>query len=224
LEKRKNLEFGPVESVTLTEAVYKEILSSILSGRIAPGEKLTLENLAEQLHVSIMPVREAIRKLEAGNLVSFQRNRRISVNQLSSENRNEIYETRLILESFAARKACNNFTDEKLSHLMLINNGLLTGPQNTDIIMDLNKDFHFFIYEQAQMPILTELISILWKKISPYFYIFFNDLIANSESWSIEKVFEYHVKLLKAISNRDENEVVKWLEMDMAKGMEYLKL
>ncbi len=221
--EKGSLEITPIESITLNQAVYKQLVNLIMSGKIVPGERLTLEHLARQLHVSIMPVREAIRKLEADRFVSVQQNRRITVNQLSSENLQEIYEIRLTLEGIAAKRACRNFTDQKVNDLNLIHTKLIN-QQSSNSVMEINREFHFYIYEQSEMPILMELIRILWNKISPYFYIFFNGLMPDSELWSSEKIFEYHRQMIEALRTRDQREVVKWLEKDMTEGMRYLKL
>ena len=74
-----------IESETLQESVYNALVDAILSGRIAPGERITLESIAKQLNVSIMPVREAVRRLQARDFVSVERNRRITVRELSPE-------------------------------------------------------------------------------------------------------------------------------------------
>ncbi len=65
-----------LKSVTIQDAVYEELVQAIISGRIKPGEKITLEAIAKDLDVSIMPVREAMRRLEERKFVTIQRNRK----------------------------------------------------------------------------------------------------------------------------------------------------
>ena len=99
-------EIKTIKSPTVQKAVYEELIDALLSGRIAPGEKITIEGLAKSMGVSIMPVRAALQKLEGENFITVGKNRRIIVTELTSENLVELLEIRLVLECYAAEKAC----------------------------------------------------------------------------------------------------------------------
>ena len=212
----------PIQSITLTEAVYKELLHSIISAKIRPGEKLKLEQLAKELDVSIMPVREAIRKLEAGKFVSLQKNRRIVVSQLSSKREvDQILELRLILECLAIRKACKKFTRERLGELELLQKKIVE-TRDAYAALELNTQFHFLIYEQAQIPILTEVINLLWKKISPYLHMEVAVLFRKFDGSIPHNIFYCHDHIIEKIGVKDEEQAAKWLKRDVNTGIEYL--
>ena len=118
----RQTELRPVDAVTLKDSVYKELFRAIVSGRLPPGKRLVLDPLAKQLGVSIMPVREAIRKLEAGKLVTV-RNRKITVNVLSAKNVRDILKVRLILEGQAASEGARLGQEETAHRLQGIIDG-----------------------------------------------------------------------------------------------------
>jgi len=95
----------PVRVPTRQEVVYKKLENAILSGHIRPGERIITEEVAQRLGVSKIPVREALRGLEAGGLISTKPNCGSTVTELSKENLEEILEIRINLECIAARKA-----------------------------------------------------------------------------------------------------------------------
>ena len=112
-----DLELGSVDSSTLKERVYRRLLDAIVSGKIPPGSPITITQLAEKLGVSLMPVREALRKLEAEKFLSVKKNRRMMVKELSTSDLLDLLEIRLNLESLAAKRAVRNVTQELVSDL-----------------------------------------------------------------------------------------------------------
>ena len=98
-----DFDLAPVETTTLKESVYNKLLNSITSGKLPPGTQVTIAQLSALVGVSLMPVREALQKLAAGNFISVQKNRRIAINQLSKKDLNELRRIRANLECMAAQ-------------------------------------------------------------------------------------------------------------------------
>lgn len=209
------MELKAIEAPTLQEAVYEELVSAILSGKIAPGERITLENIAQQLNVSIMPVREALRRLEAGGFVSIEKNKRIVVRELSPETLKEILEIRLILESVAIEKAIKIRSDESISRLEELIKPFHIA-ENEEEFLEVNKEFHFTIYRQANMPVLMEVITGLWEKVSPYLHI----LIRTEKDWNRDNIIKIHAGMLEGMRRRNSEEVCKWLRLDLTEAAE----
>ena len=101
--------------LTKSEYAYAELRRRILDGELAPGTRLLLRPLAEQLGVSVMPVRDAIRLLERDGLVSVETHRGATVTTVSSEAVIELVGTRMWLEILAVREATPRHTDETLA-------------------------------------------------------------------------------------------------------------
>ena len=83
-----------VKHLTLEKRVYREILQAIVSGKLSPGSSVTITELAVGLNVSLMPVRTALKALEAKNLIHIQKNRRLIIRKLSLEDLQELFEIR----------------------------------------------------------------------------------------------------------------------------------
>jgi len=108
--KTKNL-------IPVREKVYEYIKSSILSGHLNPGEKLTEEHLAKTLGVSRTPIREALHKLESEGLIKTRKKRGFIVSRDSREEVEELFELRSILEGYSLRVISENILEETLHRL-----------------------------------------------------------------------------------------------------------
>jgi phosphonate utilization transcriptional regulator len=92
-----------LQSHSLTTLVQRELERRILEGDLAPGDKLTEEDIAGELNVSRGPVREAFRALESAGLVRTEKNRGVFVREVSVEDADEIYEVRAGLDELIGR-------------------------------------------------------------------------------------------------------------------------
>src|ERR687895_1868086 len=90
---------------------------AIVSGEIPPGSVLRQEHLSEQFQVSRTPVREALRRLAALGLVTFEPNRGVRVRMLAREELREAFLVRAELESLATEIAATRMTDDALAEL-----------------------------------------------------------------------------------------------------------
>jgi DNA-binding GntR family transcriptional regulator len=157
-----------------------------------------------------MPVREAIRKLEAGNLISIKKNRRIVVKELSSENLKEILNIRLYLEGLAAKRAARIRSDSSLEQLEKLLDAM-NSAKDEETYLRINREFHRAIYKEANLPILLEIIDILWERISPYLHI----LLREEKVASVTASAKNHKGMLRGMRERNSSEVCKWLKKDL---------
>ena len=105
------------EAQTLAEKVFSELATAIVRGELAPGERLSEQALVTRYGGSRAPIREAIQKLEARNLVVRVPHAGARVVSLSLEELRDIYEVRLELESMACRLAAERMSDAEISAL-----------------------------------------------------------------------------------------------------------
>jgi DNA-binding GntR family transcriptional regulator len=202
---------SPIQGKSLYMQVYKELMGAILSGRIAPGESLTLEGISAELKVSLTPVREALRRLEADNFICLGPNsRRITVKELSPKNLREIYEVRLLLECFAAEKACMLRDEAVLDPLVVLIHEQKYYKDSEDYLTK-NKEFHFIIYRESKISILVDTINMFWRAVSPYFHIHWQ-LLTDS---ILDSTLQNHKKMVEALRNRDSKAMNEWLRKDL---------
>jgi DNA-binding GntR family transcriptional regulator len=191
-------------TLTRPTQVSARIRADLLSGRLRSGQKILQEHLATQYGVSRIPVREALNELQAEGLVVHEPNRGYFVAQLRAADMREVYRLRELLEAEAITQACRHLGDieiERIAELAEeVNRALSTGDVPT--IAAANRSFHFAIFEAAQMPRLTRILSGLWDATEAYRGIYFQNL-ANHRH-----IVDEHVRLLAAISERDVDAAV----------------
>ena len=208
----------PIESaMAIHQIVHEKLLQAINSGRFPPGEKLTIENIARQMNVSRMPVRDAFLRLQQGGFISSSRKTGTVVNTLSTENFNEITRIRLLLEIEAAQEAAANADGETTRQLEDLHQKWLESiPRMTDRpgiedYMELNRRFHHTIYRAAHMPILQNIIDSLWDRISPYLFILTRKIKGSVSAETIRN----HQGMLEGMRRKDGPEVSKWVRKDL---------
>ncbi|MBO0873558.1 MAG: GntR family transcriptional regulator [Pseudonocardia sp.] len=107
----------PVEAVSVADRVTSEIRRAILSGRLQPGQEFSLRQIAGQLGVSFIPVREALRSLEAEGLLVTRRGRSATVPPLDPAELHSICKLRRRIEPELAALSCSMLSDAELDAL-----------------------------------------------------------------------------------------------------------
>lgn len=149
---------------TMKEIVYDTLREAIINGRYAPGHRLVADELAKELGVSRMPVREAIHRLEAAGLVSSSPHRGAVVSELSEQEVIEIYHIRAVLDGLAARLAVGHLRalDCRMMDSLLNEMDEAVRVNDTERLLRINRDFHLVIWEAAGAPRLQELLVNLY--------------------------------------------------------------
>lgn len=194
---------GPADAQTLASTVGARLRSLILDGSLAPGTILRLAPLASSLGVSVMPVREALRRLEAEGLVVVAPRRGASVAELSVEDAEEIYTLRIALESLCAGRAAERLTEADLVDLERRFAEMEEAEKSTDLDAFIEADhaFHSYLYGLSGRPRLIRMICELQDRSRRY-------LPSLYEAWQmVEDPLEAHRPLLDAILARDSTRV-----------------
>ena len=147
--------------------VTDHVRAAILAGRLGPGERVPQDELAAQLGVSRMPVREALRVLEIEGLVEMRPHRGAVVVDLLPEDIAEVFEIRAMLEAKAAELAAPNLADETIERLRAVEAELRT-TADEERWLQLNRDFHTAIYPASGWPRLCALIEQQRNVVQPY--------------------------------------------------------
>ena len=156
---------------TMTEIVEDEIRVRILNGDFIPGQRLVASEIADEMGVSRMPVRDALRNLEATGLVETIPHRGTIVKDLSELEILELYQIRAVLEGLAARLASERMDEKMLEQINdKISHHDLKTIQNEDYdsFTKLNREFHALIWEAAGSRKLENLLANLYDACSQY--------------------------------------------------------
>jgi DNA-binding GntR family transcriptional regulator len=154
---------------TLAEKAFVALHDAIVRGELRPGERLPIEELADVLDMSPMPIREALRRLDAVGLVENVPHRGARVTELSLEDLRDVYEARLALEPLAVQHAAERFDSddaERGQEALATLNKL--GDQSTAATWAAHTAFHFSLYEPAGSAWLVRLIRPLWESSERY--------------------------------------------------------
>ena len=140
---------------------------AILSGEHQPGERIVQEELAERYGGSRIPVREALRQLEAEGLVRLVANTGAWVQSLTMAQCSEVYQTRERLEPLLLRHSAEHLTDEVIQTLQDL---ALTMEKTADLeeFLELDRQFHFATYQAEGTYVLRDLVLRLWNTTQPY--------------------------------------------------------
>jgi len=154
----------------MAEAALERLREAIILGELTPGTPLRLEDLAGQLGMSISPIREAVRQLEALGLAEHVPHHGAKVMALDIEELREIFSVRLALEAMAVRRAAELFgegdADAARRHLDTYDDARRRG--DTRAAVRAHGDFHFALYDAARSPWLVRLIRPAWDSCERY--------------------------------------------------------
>lgn len=151
------------------ELVYQRTRRAILLGDYAPGAPLRAQELADASGVSMIPVREALRLLEAEGFVEVIPNRGARVAPLSMEDMIDVYQTRITLEVEALRQAVPRATPATIAQARRLNAKILRQFQQKGYAeYDDHRAFHFTLYEPSGSKWLMRLIGIVWDHTERY--------------------------------------------------------
>jgi DNA-binding GntR family transcriptional regulator len=188
-----------VSPPTVTQYVLETVRADILSGRYPMNSRLDQQAIAAELGVSIIPVRECLRQLEAEGLVQISPRRGVFVVELSIDEFREIYSIREVLEELAIQKALPHMTPAHLEHVSQINARFIQAIQDRACAtaLEINQEFHLALYEPAQQPLLIDLISSLSTRSMRYRQIY-----VNLPNRAQQAIVDYET-ILTACRNRD---------------------
>lgn len=163
--------FGPVgRNRSMAQMVYEALKDAIVNGNLKPGQRLVEQRISDRMHVSRVPVREAIKRLEHRGFVQRLPVRGVIVRKISDEEIREVFGIRAALESYAASLACEHATKEFLAALQknieassrALEDGYLKKA------MDLDSEFDEMIYRAAGSKVLHRLITTFLDHIARY--------------------------------------------------------
>lgn len=196
---------------SLPEVISDQLRTDITRGVYKPGP-VRIGALAERFGVSSMPVREALRRLEAEGLISFQRNRQIIINALSVDEVEEVFEIRTQLEPFALRRAVVRLQHdaEALQALDKLILRMDEAVDNPDPWRTINMEFHARLYRGAGMPRLEAMIASLWAIIESYIR-FYLQIAAD-----VELAQQQHKEMLALVRSGDGDAAASMLVAHIA--------
>ena len=186
--------------------VADHLRAEILGGGIGPGERVRQEDIAQRLGASRIPVREALRMLEAEGLVEHEANKGARVPRLGRHEVDVMYRMREQLEPLALTESLPELAETEMARLAGIQDEIESG---VDIgrFVELDRDFHLGTYQGCRIEQLTATVVRLWNSTQHYRRAFMQ-LSGPGRMWVVNAE---HRLLLDAVERRDSVDAGRFL-------------
>ena len=156
-----------VAAVSKSELAYEYMHDRISAGDYSPGYRLVLGSIAAELNMSVVPVREAVRRLEAEGLVTFERNVGARVALVDESEYVFTMQTLGLVEGAATALSAPLLTPDVLDAAQAVNERMHTLLEHFDphVFTVLNQQFHSLLYEPCPNPHILDLVQRGWGRL-----------------------------------------------------------
>lgn len=208
------------ENVSLARRAYDAISEGLMAGAISPGSPLTSRSLSAALGVSVTPVREALKQLEADGALTSRSKSAFFVNDPSRIEYEQITELRLSTEGLAIRKAAAVATPADIAVIRRAKQEYEDVQRAPDRAIALalppNFRFHFAIYRLSGSPILLKVIETTWLRIGPALHRYMRNVD------EIEPGLRIHDEMVRALERNDPDAAEEALRRDLLDAAELI--
>jgi DNA-binding GntR family transcriptional regulator len=210
---------SPLRRLQTKEQQVAEFLrESILAGVFARGQKLKQAEIAKRLDISITPVREAMKLLEAEGYILVAPHRGAVVAPFQIERVDELFQLRLWMETRLTSTAAKLLTDHDLEELRAIDAALGEAARRRELESrrrGYNYRFHFRLYECADLPQTLHFVRVVWAK-----YPF--DMLGALPNRA-EQVVGEHATIMQALQARDARAATQAMQRHIESGHRLFK-
>jgi DNA-binding GntR family transcriptional regulator len=215
---------APVGRDTVQDRVYTELRRALIGGLFAPGQVLTIRQLADALVTSTMPVREAMGRLITEQALEMLPNRQVRVPPVTMERIADLLRARILIEGEAMALAAVRMTPSLVANIRAImleweEMRLGGNPETVDREVTLNHAFHFEIYRACGSTVLLPMIESLWLQSGPFTRA---AIYAFSEAGA-QDAARFHHDIVQALESGDAAGARAALVGDISRPFAYLK-
>jgi DNA-binding GntR family transcriptional regulator len=201
-------------SPDLVEQVYRSLLDAISAGTLAPGERITQEDVADKLAVSRQPVLQALRLLKQDGFVLDAPGRGVLVAPLDAQAMVHMYQVRGALDALAARlAAARKF---RIDPRLIEQGRKAARGRNVNAMIDADLAFHQAIYEASQNPLIAQSAQQHWRHLRRLMGAVLQ------LSRQRESVWNEHEAIAKAIAAGHADRAAQLIEQHSASASENL--
>lgn len=198
-----------IQAVPLSEQVATRLRNDILTGAIAPGAPIVVRDLAERLDISHIPIREALRALEAESLVIARPGQSAITTGVNLDDLRDLYRIRRVLEADVLRLGFEHYDEAFLVGARALYDELLRltpGPSDSDW-WNAHRQYHWRFLEPGLTPWSTRLLQLLWQTAERYQRLYIL-VFASAEEANVE-----HREILAQAGGTDVDSLIDtWLQ------------
>ena len=207
----------------MTDQVFAAIHQAIMSGDLPAGYRLRIRDIAAQVGTSVMPVREAIRRLEETGLAERIPHKGTVVRGLTLDELVHVYDARRVLEAAAARQGARAISASDTKAMQRHYERILTAVTRGDLVGALDADEAMLetLYRAGGNPVLTELVRALWQRCRAYKIAGAHRAAEESDdsAWSL-----YQPQLIEAARNNDARAAATLTEQSLRHAIRRIQL
>jgi DNA-binding GntR family transcriptional regulator len=212
-------QIGPFGNQIVRESVsqraYVAIRNSLMRSRLKPGQKLVARQVADELGISVTPVRESLLRLVSENALTLDDRGTVMVPVLTLEQCIEIRDVRMLIEGEGAARAARLGTDADIDVLLATHDRYVRTETDENFAMALaeNENFHFGVCRLAQSAMLFRIVENLWMQFGPtlsYLY--------DSKSRPFHGQKHGHIRIIEALRKHDGELARKAMRQDILIG------
>lgn len=185
------------------DIAYDFLIESIVNGKHPPGDKIVISHVAQQIEMSEIPIREALRRLESEGYLELNANQSAIVSEINAEKIEQIFQTNGVLEGFASRLSIDYIKPSGIEALrkqnLKMKDAYVKG--NLKEYSNLNDEFHLMIYENIPQKELINFIKDLWRKWTIIKTIF------NISPARTQSSYEEHDKIIDMLENKQYDDI-----------------
>ena len=198
--------------VPLSEIAYQKIKELIVTLKLGPGEQVDEAGMAKKLSIGRTPIREALFRLNAENLVEVLHGRGFFVREITLSNLRDLFESMLILERSAVALAAKRIQPDQIENLRRINSDLCQAwlAKNFLRVTLLNSQFHRTIYKAAENAFLNAYLDNLQNQSQRLAFMCFSKELSSYDMQShAELAIKDHQSLIELLGHGNDIEAVQ---------------
>jgi DNA-binding GntR family transcriptional regulator len=204
-----------------------ELRDAIVRGDLAPGVKIRQEATAQQLGISLIPVREALKTLASEGVVTYHPQRGYFVSELPADSVSEIYAVRELLETDIEKDAIPRLTEADLDAMRshLTDQGRAVATRDPVEMIATNRRYHFTIFNRSTNPWTLRFVTQLWDTLDPYRVLSYRRMwLADPEQHVPAEILAEHERILTALKQPDHELVLTLLRQHRARSETFIRV
>lgn len=208
-----------VRPKTAQQAVAEALRQDITTGKLPPGSWIVQESVAEQFGVSRIPIREALKTLEAEEYITYVPHSGYRVTKLSLAELTEVFRLRDILEEELIRDAMPTMTDAVVDEMRSCMAEMDRAAAEADLVAVgiANRRFHYLSFDTSEMARTKRIVNQLWNTADAYRPLY-------AHLMDLSRVNDDHDLMVDALAARDVERAVQINNAHRAHSVQHLTL
>jgi len=206
---------------TAEAVALAELRDAIVRGDLPPGTAIRQSAAAEQLGLSVIPVREALKTLASEGMVSYQAQRGYTVAELRAESVDGVFRVRELLEAEAEAVAAARLRPQDIAAMGAALDAQRAATANGDAhaAITANRDFHFALLDRCDNEWLLRFVRQLWDALEPHRALAYRRTAVSGDRTRAQEILNEHQEILAILAQGDPEAALRVLAAHRTGGL-----